>query len=205
MVKWCSWWITVTSIIQVLRRPELSIMLTKFVEHSWLDVAGLAKILKKYDKRTGSLLRLPFIQKVLQQPFFTTELVSKLIKECEGTIERLFPTIEEIEDREHSIVPATTNGQSIFRNTVAALENMQEMRRGSSTYSHFSLPPMNVPDVDVFQSLQPTYLIPIPWLKDRDTPITLPFRWTMPQLMDMLGWVSIITLQGHAIVSMRLL
>ena len=41
---------------------------------------GLAKILKKYDKRTGGLLRLPFIQKVLQQPFFTTDFVSKMVK-----------------------------------------------------------------------------------------------------------------------------
>lgn len=48
--------------------------------YSALNYTGLAKILKKYDKRTGGLLRHPFIQKILQQPFFTTEQLSKLIR-----------------------------------------------------------------------------------------------------------------------------
>ncbi|KAL6322970.1 hypothetical protein AAG906_022873 [Vitis piasezkii] len=34
--------------------------------YSNINYTGLAKILKKYDKRTGGLLRLPFIQKALQ-------------------------------------------------------------------------------------------------------------------------------------------
>ncbi|KAA8515909.1 hypothetical protein F0562_019088 [Nyssa sinensis] len=55
----------------------------------------LTKILKKYEKRTGRLLRLPSIQKVLQQPFFTTELISKLVKECESTIDAIFPVAGE--------------------------------------------------------------------------------------------------------------
>ncbi|XP_052302732.1 SPX domain-containing protein 3 isoform X5 [Populus trichocarpa] len=38
--------------------------------YSNINYTGLAKILKKYDKRTGGLLRLPFIQKVLEQSFF---------------------------------------------------------------------------------------------------------------------------------------
>ncbi|XP_052302731.1 SPX domain-containing protein 3 isoform X4 [Populus trichocarpa] len=38
--------------------------------YSNINYTGLAKILKKYDKRTGGLLRLPFIQKVLEQPLF---------------------------------------------------------------------------------------------------------------------------------------
>ncbi|CBI35772.3 unnamed protein product, partial [Vitis vinifera] len=48
--------------------------------HSDINYTSLAKILKKYDKRIGELLRLPFIQKVLQQAFFSTDLVSKLVK-----------------------------------------------------------------------------------------------------------------------------
>ncbi|KAL6962447.1 hypothetical protein U1Q18_037405 [Sarracenia purpurea var. burkii] len=58
------------------------------------DAARLVKILKKYDKRTGALLRSPFIQKVLHQPFFTTDLLYKLVKECETLLDRLFPIIE---------------------------------------------------------------------------------------------------------------
>ncbi|KAL6604546.1 hypothetical protein ACP70R_042973 [Stipagrostis hirtigluma subsp. patula] len=56
-----------------------------------LDIAGLVKILKKYDKRTGALIRLPFIQNVLQQPFFTTDLLYQLVKECEAMLDQLVP------------------------------------------------------------------------------------------------------------------
>lgn len=44
-------------------------------------------------------------------------------------------------------------GEGIFRITVAALLTMQEIRKGSSTYGRFSLPPLNLPDQsDVIQS-----------------------------------------------------
>ncbi|KAK9274303.1 hypothetical protein L1049_019117 [Liquidambar formosana] len=128
--------------------------------YSNINYTGLAKILKKYDKRTGGLLRLPFIQKVLQQPFFTTDLVSKLVKECESTIDAVFPIVEEESIRgEREAV--TVAGEGIFRNTVAALLTMQEIRNGSSTYSHFSLPPLHLPDSDFIQSIQLNSPIPI--------------------------------------------
>ncbi|KAJ4950528.1 hypothetical protein NE237_027360 [Protea cynaroides] len=131
--------------------------------YSNINYTGLAKIIKKYDKRTGGLLRLPFIQKVLRQPFFTTDLVSKLVKECENTIEAVFPAIEEGDGRKGRSERETTMvaERSIFRNTVAALQTMQEMRRGSSTYSEFSLPPLNLTDSDLIQSLQLHSPIPI--------------------------------------------
>ena len=43
--------------------------------YSALDFTGMVKILKKYDRRTVALLRLPFTQIVLQQSFFATELL----------------------------------------------------------------------------------------------------------------------------------
>ncbi|KAF3440031.1 hypothetical protein FNV43_RR18309 [Rhamnella rubrinervis] len=130
--------------------------------YSNINYTGLAKILKKYDKRTGGLLRLPYIQKVLEQPFFTTDLVSKLVKECESTIDVVFPVDnkedqeeeEEEEKKEGREQAITVGGDGIFRNTVAALMTMQEIRRGSSTYSHFSLPPLVLPDPDLIQSFQ---------------------------------------------------
>lgn len=48
------------------------------------------KILKKHDKRTGAVLRLPFIRRVLLQPFFATELLSKLVQDCENLLS-MFP------------------------------------------------------------------------------------------------------------------
>nr|ABK94026.1 unknown [Populus trichocarpa] len=115
---------------------------------SLLLTTGLAKILKKYDKRTGGLLRLPFIQKVLEQPFFITDLVSKLVKQCEYMIDTVFP-VEEEERVKEGREAITVAGEGIFRNTIAALMTMQEIRRGSSTYSHFSLPPLNLPGSDL--------------------------------------------------------
>lgn len=141
------------------------------INYSNVNYIGLAKILKKYDKRTGELLRLPFIQKVLEQPFFTTDLISKLIKDLEGTIDTVFPAATDHDDqgdqdqrkrrsRDHNN-QVTVVGEGIFRNTVAALLTMQEIRRGSSTYGHFSLPPLNFPDSEIIHSIQVSNLIPI--------------------------------------------
>lgn len=52
--------------------------------------AGLVKILKKYDKRTGALIRLPVTQNVLEEPFFNTDVLNKLVKECETMLSSLF-------------------------------------------------------------------------------------------------------------------
>ncbi|PHT55173.1 SPX domain-containing protein 4 [Capsicum baccatum] len=51
----------------------------------------LVKILKNYDKRTGGLLRMPFTQVALHQPIFTTETLTRLVRECEDNLEVLFP------------------------------------------------------------------------------------------------------------------
>ncbi|PON82946.1 SPX domain-containing protein [Trema orientale] len=130
--------------------------------YSNINYTGLAKILKKYDKRTGGILRLPFIQKVLEQPFFTTDLVSKLVKECESIIDAVFLAEEEdLREIREASAAVTVAHQGIFRNTVAALMTMQEIRRGSSTYSQFSLPPLNLPDSDLADLIQLNSSIPI--------------------------------------------
>ncbi|XP_020103959.1 SPX domain-containing protein 5 [Ananas comosus] len=137
------------------------------VNYSNINYTGLAKILKKYDKRTGAVLRLPFIEKVLQQPFFTTELISRLVKECEDMMDSVFPSAAaggtadqaaEMREAESAVAAAE---QSIFRNAVAALVTMHELRNGSSTYGQFSLPPLGSPDSDLLQSLQLPSPIPI--------------------------------------------
>jgi len=128
------------------------------------------KILKKYDKRTGALIRLPFIQKVLQQPFFTTDLLYKLVKECETMLDRLFPendpppvsgeTTPQAEGCDPSTSTTTKSDgglliprelaeieymESLYmKSTVSALHVLQEIRSGSSTVSMFSLPPLKI-------------------------------------------------------------
>ncbi|CAL5398046.1 unnamed protein product [Camellia sinensis] len=83
--------------------------------------------------------------------------------ECESTIDAMFPVVEEEEriirrEREAIMV----SGEGVFRNTIAALLTIQEIRRGSSTYGHFSLPPINLPDFDFIQAFQLNSPIPIP-------------------------------------------
>ncbi|KAK8711176.1 hypothetical protein V6N13_146468 [Hibiscus sabdariffa] len=121
------------------------------VNYSNVNYTGLGKILKKYDKRTGRLLRLPFIQKVLEQPFFVTDLVSKLVKECENTIDEVFSV-----EVEEEIVKVQREAITVAEK----LLSMQEIRRGSSTYGHFSLPPLDLPDSDLIHSFQLNSPIP---------------------------------------------
>ncbi|KAH0706938.1 hypothetical protein KY289_012014 [Solanum tuberosum] len=134
--------------------------------YSALNYTGLVKILKKYDKRTGALLRLPFIQRVLQQPFFTTDLLYKLVKECENLIDRLFPIIDtscitaEADGNETSTSGNNKNDgllrspkelteieyiESLYmKSTISALRALKEIRSKSSTVSAFSLPPLQI-------------------------------------------------------------
>ncbi|XP_028780395.1 SPX domain-containing protein 1-like [Neltuma alba] len=132
---------------------------------------GLVKILKKYDKRTGALIRLSFIRKVLRQPFFTTEMLYKLIKECETMLDGLFPvndtpasvdaasqsdgcdlsttTSTSFKSGDCPLVPKElakiVNKQSLFmKSTISALHVLQEIRSGSSTINMFSLPPLAI-------------------------------------------------------------
>lgn len=134
--------------------------------YSALNYTGLVKILKKYDKRTGALLRLPFIQRVLQQPFFTTDLLYKLVKECENLIDRLFPIIDsscitEEADGNETSTSGDNKSEGLLRtpkelteiefieslymkSTISALRALKEIRSRSSTVSAFSLPPLQI-------------------------------------------------------------
>ncbi|XP_057967628.1 SPX domain-containing protein 2 [Malania oleifera] len=137
--------------------------------YSALNYTGLVKILKKYDKRTGALIRLPFIQKVLQQPFFTTDMLYKLVKECETMLDHLFSTNEPPSsteagggvERSDPETTSTANNDGILRgpkelaeieymeslymkSTISALRVLKEIRSGSSTVSVFSLPPLQI-------------------------------------------------------------
>ncbi|CAD5187992.1 SPX domain-containing protein 1 [Musa acuminata AAA Group] len=132
--------------------------------YSALNYTGLVKILKKYDKRTGALMRQSFIHKVLQQPFFTTDLLYKLVKECEAMLDQLFPKNKSSTSEEDCVrekgeqKPAEPRSslaggvleleeieymKSLYmKSTIAALRALKEIRSGSSTVSFFSLPPL---------------------------------------------------------------
>lgn len=136
--------------------------------YSALNYTGLVKILKKYDKRSGALIRLPFIQKVLQEPFFTTDVLYKLVKECETMLDHLFSmnkepsassskgtkgkelndpdTTTESKERQLKVpkeLAEIEHMESMYvKLTLSALRVLKEIRSGSSTVSTFSLPPL---------------------------------------------------------------
>ncbi|RLN23089.1 SPX domain-containing protein 6-like [Panicum miliaceum] len=119
------------------------------LNYSSINYIGLAKILKKYDKRSGAVLRRPVLEAVLEQPFFETETVSQLLRECEAMMEAVFPEAPEGQaaarrDREALAVAE----QSIFRNTVEALLAMEDR------------PPLDLPDSDWLRSFQMASPIP---------------------------------------------
>ncbi|KAG6522270.1 hypothetical protein ZIOFF_019408 [Zingiber officinale] len=116
----------------------------------YCPLSCLVKILKKYDKRTGALIRQPFIEKVLQQPFFTTDLLYKLVKECMAMLDHLFPSNNlsisaECDEQNGVPKPAQSGGrvpeleeikymQSLYmKSTVAALRSLKQIRSKSST------------------------------------------------------------------------
>ncbi|GAU31231.1 hypothetical protein TSUD_210880 [Trifolium subterraneum] len=125
--------------------------------YSSLNFAGLIKILKKYDKRTGGLLRLPFTEIVLRQPFFTTEPLTRLVHECEENLELLFPLQEEViqstSHSEHESRPPVDNATNtvpdasstlgeetvdLYRSTLAAMRAIKGLQKASSTCNPFS-------------------------------------------------------------------
>lgn len=126
--------------------------------YSSLNFAALVKILKKYDKRTGGLLRLPFTQVALHQPIFTTEPLTRLVQECEANLDVLFPLEAEVVESaaapaegpmgatssdasnvfpDTTIPPGEENGD-IYRSTLAAIRAIQGLKKASSTYNPLS-------------------------------------------------------------------
>lgn len=123
--------------------------------YSSLNFAGLVKILKKFDKRTGRLLRLPFTQLALDQPFFTTEPLNGLVRECEENLELLFPLEAEVVEADataeeptvgtisnaSNVSPSLPLGEEnvdIYRSTLAAIKAIQGLKKASSTYNPLS-------------------------------------------------------------------
>ncbi|PON37305.1 SPX domain containing protein [Parasponia andersonii] len=124
--------------------------------YSSLNFAGLVKILKKYDKRTGGLLRLPFTQLALRQPSFSTEPLTRLVRECEANLELLFPLeaeiIESTPTTQDKIGHPLNNSANIsetpsnlgeetlylYRSTIAAMRAIRGLQKASSTYNPLS-------------------------------------------------------------------
>ncbi|TYK31431.1 SPX domain-containing protein 2-like [Cucumis melo var. makuwa] len=125
--------------------------------YSALNYTGLVKILKKYDRRSGELIRVPFIKKVLHQPFYSTDVLDKLLKECEVMLDLLFfkkdmSTAAAAINEEESATKGKEKVLNIpedlaeieymesmyMKLTLSALNALNEIRGGSSTIDVFS-------------------------------------------------------------------
>lgn len=119
-----------------------------------LNYTGLVKIVKKHDRLTGAWLRMSFIPAVLRQPFYNTEILSRLVTDCESDLLSLFPSCSgETADcppaKETQLDSAFLDDgvfneeilRRICKSTMTALKVIRNMARGSSTYSVYSMPP----------------------------------------------------------------
>ncbi|KAI5058157.1 hypothetical protein GOP47_0026327 [Adiantum capillus-veneris] len=122
--------------------------------YSSLNYRGLVKIVKKHDRLTGAWLRLSFIPDVRRQPFYSTEIISRLVRECESNLLSLFPSRSgetfdepsfERDTQESAFEDDSVFSEDVIRqihkNTLAALQTIRNMSRGSSTYNALSVPP----------------------------------------------------------------
>ena len=113
--------------------------------------AGLVKIVKKHDRLTGAWLRLSFIPDVLRQPFYSTDILSRLVRDCEHDLLSAFPScprdiadvgsFERDTQDQDDILFNEDDIKEVYKNTMAALQTIRNIRRGSSTYNAFSMPP----------------------------------------------------------------
>ncbi|KAG6534980.1 hypothetical protein ZIOFF_008894 [Zingiber officinale] len=109
-----------------------------------MAIANLVKTIFKFE----NVLMQPFIEKVLQQPFFTTDLLCKLVKECVAMLDHLFPSNNlsisaECDGQNGVPKPAQSGGrvpeleeikymQSLYmKSTVAALRSLKQIRSKS--------------------------------------------------------------------------
>ncbi|KAF4351278.1 hypothetical protein CsatB_008153 [Cannabis sativa] len=99
--------------------------------YSILNYTGLVKITKKHDKLSGALIRVSFIQGVLQEPFFSTDVVKTLVEECGTMLDNIFSRNElvEIEQLESTYVKLT----------LLALQVLKDIRGESSTAGPHSI------------------------------------------------------------------
>lgn len=92
-----------------------------------LNYTALVKILKKHDKRSRVRLRSPFLVSALQQPFYSTEVLTELIKKTEVRFRKLHELTSEAEAAER-----LTNGERSAEKT-ASLETKNAYKTHTKT------------------------------------------------------------------------
>lgn len=106
-----------------------------------LNYAAVTKILKKHDKQTGVALRTPYLEAVLKQPFYSTDLLGRLAKRVANIVEQLVEPDSSPKATDKSVhgLQERTLGVSAMsekvRMTQMALGTWQELGNNASTPS----------------------------------------------------------------------
>ncbi|KAG4918846.1 hypothetical protein JHK85_057127 [Glycine max] len=142
------------------------VLLENYSALNYTGMLCLVKIIKKHDKKTGALLRSPFIQSVVNQPFYEIDVLNKLVKECEVILSILFTngpsssisqdfmqngfgSMSGNENKETVMqVPEELSEIKNMKNmyiqlTLSALHTLEQIRGRSSTVSMFPSSPNN--------------------------------------------------------------
>lgn len=104
---------------------------------SLVNYAGIVKILKKHDKLLGGHAQKIYLQNVLQQPFTSTENISKLVREAEAQVQSLgikqeskYATADE-----ENVNRQEKREAKLLKRTRAALGMLSELQDGAHTPS----------------------------------------------------------------------
>eukprot|EP00803_Ostreobium_quekettii_P002765 evm.model.scf_666.3 EVM.evm.TU.scf_666.3 scf_666:11918-14659(-) len=112
-----------------------------------VNYVAVTKILKKHDKRTGLPLHAPCIENVLQQPFFSTDLLQRLAKRVGAIVDDLISTsptedstLSESHDDKATMVEAPVEDperavEEPMRRTHMALGMWRDLKANASTPS----------------------------------------------------------------------
>lgn len=102
--------------------------------------------MKKYEKRSGALIRMPFIQKVLQEPFFKIDVLNELVKDCETMLNHLFSL------NELSVQSEVTEGKESCKLQVD-IKNTDDPTTGEEEEK-----PLKVPELEEIEFMENTYV-----------------------------------------------
>jgi len=91
-----------------------------------VNYVAVTKILKKHDKQTGLPLHTPCIETVLQQPFFSTELLQRLAKRVGAIVDNLISDSTPTGDSGSS---EEDNDKEALEEAVATMDKPREMHR----------------------------------------------------------------------------
>lgn len=105
--------------------------------------------MKKYERRTSGLQRYPFLQKVLEHQFLTSEFIPKLVTECESIIDEVIfhvgensktPNEEAIASNGEPLLPTQHDAAVVVKEGEVSESNIEKSLRALGKYrDNFSL------------------------------------------------------------------